>query len=92
MGTSVAMGGKGGLVKGDIWTCMAIIVNDYLRGNDCQYLFTWQCFANYDLRGNDCQRKEEADEGQVDCKPRSVRQLQGASLRMRSAPANVMIG
>ena len=89
MGTSVAMGEKGGLVKGDIWTCMAIIVDDYLRANDCQYLFTWQCFANKDLRGNDCQGKEEADEGQVDGKPRSVSQLQGASVRMRSASANI---
>ena len=60
-------GWEGWIGKRRQWTCMAIIVDDYLGANDCQYLFTWQCFANKDLRGNDCQGKEEADEWQVDC-------------------------
>ena len=38
-----------------------------------------------DSRGNDREGKEEADEGQVDCQPGRIGQLQGTSVGVGSA-------
>ena len=52
------------------------------------YNRTSRTFCNdFDLRGNDSEGKEEADEGQIDCQPGRIGQLQGASFRVRSTVA-----
>ena len=43
-----------------------------------------------DSRGNDREGKEEADEGQVDCQPGRIGQLQGASVGVGSAAKDQM--
>ena len=49
------------------------------------------CGNDLDLRGNDSEGKEEANQGQVDCQPGSICQLQGAGFRVRSTVANAPI-
>ena len=44
-----------------------------------------------DSRGNDREGKEEADEGQVDCQPGRIGQLQGASVGVGSAAKDQMV-
>ena len=44
-----------------------------------------------DSRGNDREGKEEADEGQVDCQPGRIGQLQGASVGVGSAARDQLV-